>query len=73
MSVSESRESAAGRGTVAEQGVDAIVLVTTDFNLACDGRDEPGYPVIGALDVHVSLLAELAACRRGFEGVASVR
>jgi len=64
---------AAGRRMVTEQGADAIVLAGTDLNLAFDGRDDPGYPVIDALDVHVSLLAELAAGRRGLTGVVSVR
>lgn len=64
---------AAGRRLVTEQGADAIVLAGTDLNLAFDGRHDPGYPVIDALDVHVALLAELASGRRGLEGVASVR
>lgn len=64
---------AAGRRMVTEQGADAIVLAGTDLNLAFNGEEDPGYPVIDALDVHVALLAELAADRRGLEGVASVR
>ena len=44
-------------------GADAIVLAGTDLNLAFDGQDT-GYPVIDALDVHVALLADLAAGRR---------
>ena len=63
----------AGRRLVTEQGADMVVLAGTDLNLAFDGRDDPGYPVLDALDVHVALLAELAAGRRGLEGVASVR
>jgi aspartate racemase len=53
----------AGRRMVVEQGADAIVLAGTDLNLAFEGRD-PGYPVIDALDVHVALLADLAAGRK---------
>lgn len=52
----------AGRRMVA-QGAGAVVLAGTDLNLAFDGQD-PGYPVIDALDVHVALLADLAAGRR---------
>lgn len=59
----------AGRRMVTEQGADAIVLAGTDLGLAFDGH-APGYRVIDALDVHVALLAELAAGRRGLEGVA---
>ncbi|WP_109466299.1 aspartate/glutamate racemase family protein [Albibacillus kandeliae] len=50
----------AGRRMVAEQGAEAIVLAGTDLNLAFDGQD-PGYRVIDALDVHVALLARVAA------------
>lgn len=53
----------AGRRMVTEQGADAIVLAGTDLNLAFAGHD-PGYRVIDALDVHVALLAELAAGRK---------
>ena len=49
----------AGRRMVEDQGAEAIVLAGTDLNLAFDGQD-PGYPVIDALDVHVALLARLA-------------
>jgi aspartate racemase len=45
-----------------EAGAEAIVLAGTDLNLAFDGQ-ETGYPVIDALDVHVALLADLAAGR----------
>ena len=45
---------------VEEQGAEAIVLAGTDLNLAFDGQD-PGYRVIDALDVHVDVLARLAA------------
>ncbi len=48
----------AGRRLV-EAGAQAVVLAGTDLNLAFDGQD-PGYPVIDALDVHVALLADLA-------------
>lgn len=57
---------AAGARMVAEQGADAIVLAGTDLNLAFAGHD-PGYPVIDALDVHVALLAELAAGRKSLD------
>jgi aspartate racemase len=53
----------AGRRMVAEQGAEVIVLAGTDLNLAFDGHD-PGFRVIDALDVHVEVLAELAAGRR---------
>ena len=52
----------AGRRMVAA-GADAIVLAGTDLNLAFDGQ-EPGYRVVDALDVHVALLADLAAGRK---------
>lgn len=58
---------AAGRRMVDEFGADAIVLAGTDLNLAFDGRRDPGYRVIDALDVHVSLLADLAAGRATLE------
>jgi aspartate racemase len=48
----------AGRRMIAA-GAEAIVLAGTDLNLAFDGEN-PGYPVIDALDVHVALLADLA-------------
>lgn len=51
----------AGRRMMAA-GAEAVVLAGTDLNLAFDGQD-PGYPVIDALDVHVALLADLAAGR----------
>ena len=54
---------AAGRRMVDEYGADAVVLAGTDLNLAFDGRRDPGYRVIDALDVHVALLADLAAGR----------
>ena len=52
----------AGRGMFEEQGAQAIVLAGTDLGLAFDGND-PGYPVVDALDIHVALLAELALDR----------
>lgn len=51
----------AGRRLVA-QGAQAIVLAGTDLGLAFDGHD-PGYRVVDALDIHVALLADLAAGR----------
>ena len=59
---------AAGRRMVEEQGAEAIVLAGTDLGLAFDGR-ETGYRVIDALDVHVALLADLAAGRTSLDGV----
>lgn len=50
----------AGRRMVDELGAEAIVLAGTDLNLAFHDQ-EPGYRVIDALDVHVELLARLAA------------
>lgn len=47
-------------------GADAIVLAGTDLNLAFDGEN-PGYPVIDALDVHVALLADLVTRSRSVE------
>ncbi|MEX0344713.1 MAG: aspartate/glutamate racemase family protein [Rhizobiaceae bacterium] len=58
----------AGRRMVEEQGAEAIVLAGTDLNLAFDGQD-PGYRVIDALDVHVELLARLAAGEIGIDEV----
>ena len=52
----------AGRRMIEEQGAEAIVLAGTDLGLAFDGHDT-GYRVIDALDVHVALLADLAAGR----------
>jgi aspartate racemase len=49
----------AGRRMIS-MGADAVVLAGTDLNLAFEGQD-PGYPVIDALDVHVALLADLAS------------
>lgn len=49
----------AGRRMTAA-GADAIVLAGTDLNLAFDGQN-PDYRVIDALDIHVALLADLAA------------
>ncbi|MFS4582649.1 aspartate/glutamate racemase family protein [Phaeobacter sp. C3_T13_0] len=50
----------AGRRLVETQNAQAIVLAGTDLNLAFDGQD-PDYRVVDALDVHVELLAQLAA------------
>jgi aspartate racemase len=58
---------AAGQRMVAA-GAEAVVLAGTDLNLAFDGRDV-GYPVIDALDVHVAVLADLAAGRVGLAEV----
>lgn len=48
----------AGRRLMAA-GAEVVVLGGTDLGLAFDGQD-PGYPVIDALDVHVAKLARLA-------------
>ncbi|WP_420832676.1 aspartate/glutamate racemase family protein [Salipiger mangrovisoli] len=53
----------AGRRMVEDMGAEAIVLAGTDLNLAFDGRHDPGYRVIDALDVHVDVLAGLATGR----------
>ncbi len=53
---------AAGTRMVQEMGAEAIVLAGTDLGLAFDGYN-PGYRVIDALNVHVALLADLAAGR----------
>ncbi|QIE54597.1 aspartate/glutamate racemase family protein [Pikeienuella piscinae] len=50
----------AGRRLVEDAGAEAVVLAGTDLNLAFDGQTT-GYRVIDALDVHVDLLARLAA------------
>ena len=50
----------AGQRMVTDQGAEAIILAGTDLNLAFDGHD-PGFPVIDALNVHVDVLADLAA------------
>ena len=50
------------------QGAAAIVLAGTDLNLAFDGQ-EPGFPVVDALDVHVALLADLASGSRTLDGL----
>ena len=52
----------AGARMINDLGAEAIVLAGTDLNLAFDGQD-PGYPVIDALNVHVAVLADLAAGR----------
>ncbi len=59
---------AAGRHMVDRLGAEAVVLAGTDLNLAFDGHD-PGFPVIDALDVHVTLLADLATGRRSLDAV----
>ncbi len=57
----------AGRRMVEAQGAEAIVLAGTDLGLAFDGR-ATDYRVIDALDVHVALLADLAAGRTALGG-----
>lgn len=46
-----------------DQGAEAVLLAGTDLGLAYDGHETP-YRVIDALDVHVAVLADLAAGRR---------
>jgi aspartate racemase len=58
----------AGRRMVEDLGAEAIVLAGTDLNLAFDGQN-PGFEVIDALDVHVELLAQLAADEIGLDEV----
>ncbi|WP_372573775.1 aspartate/glutamate racemase family protein [Ruegeria jejuensis] len=53
----------AGRRLIEDRGADAVVLAGTDLNLAFD-EQALGYPVIDALDVHVDVLAGLAAGER---------
>jgi aspartate racemase len=61
----------AGRRLIAA-GAEVIVLAGTDLNLAFDGQD-PGYPVIDALDLHVDLLADLGAGRVQLDSIAGLR
>lgn len=62
----------AGWRMVDELGAEAIVLAGTDLNLAFDNQ-APGYTVIDALDVHVSVLADLAAGRCSLDEVAMTK
>ncbi len=62
----------AGRQMVETRGADAIVLAGTDLNLAFDGQD-PGYRVVDALDVHVDVLARLAAGDTDLDEVSATR
>ncbi|EDZ47062.1 Asp/Glu racemase, putative [Rhodobacterales bacterium Y4I] len=62
----------AGRRMVDDLGAEAIVLAGTDLNLAFDNQD-PGYTVIDAPDVHVSVLADLAAGRCSLDEVAMTK
>jgi aspartate racemase len=60
----------AGRRMIDDQAADAIVLAGTDLNLVFDGVD-PGYPIIDALDVHVSVLADIATGMIDLKNVAA--
>jgi aspartate racemase len=62
---------AAGQDLIA-RGAEAVVLAGTDLNLAFDGRTDPGYRVIDALDVHVGVLAGLASGERPLSDIAAV-
>ncbi|AZV77533.1 aspartate/glutamate racemase family protein [Parasedimentitalea marina] len=59
----------AGRRMIVNHNAQAIVLAGTDLNLAFDNQS-PEYTVIDALDVHVSVLADLATGRRNLDEVA---
>ncbi|NIZ59544.1 aspartate/glutamate racemase family protein [Sedimentitalea sp. CY04] len=59
----------AGRRMIAHHDAQAVVLAGTDLNLAFDNQS-PEYTVIDALDVHVSVLADLATGRRNLDEVA---
>ncbi len=48
-----------GREMIEEQGADAVALVGTDLGLAFADMD-PGYPVVDAVDPHVTALVGLA-------------
>ncbi len=61
----------AGERLTKDQGAEAVVLAGTDLNLAFDGRNV-GYRVIDALDVHVNVLARLAAGRLDLSSVADI-
>ncbi|NKB54053.1 MAG: aspartate/glutamate racemase family protein [Rhizobiaceae bacterium] len=50
----------AGTQMIEDQGADAILLAGTDLGLAFDDQD-PGYPVIEALNIHVAELVALAS------------
>ena len=50
----------AGQRLMDTAGAEAVVLGGTDLNLAFDGQTTD-YPVVDALDVHVDVLARLAA------------
>ncbi len=58
----------AGRSMIDDQGADAIVLAGTDLGLAFAGLD-PGYPVIDAVDVHATVLFDLAMDRLSIDDV----
>ena len=49
---------AAGQGMIDEQNADAVLLAGTDLGLAFDGQN-PGYPVIDALEIHVAAMVGL--------------
>lgn len=62
----------AGARLVTDHGADAVVLAGTDLNLAFDGQ-KTDYRVIDALDVHVTVLADLATGHTNIEEVAMAR
>ena len=51
-----------------DRGAEAVVLAGTDLNLAFDGQETP-YRVIDALDVHVTVLADLASGSRSLDAL----
>lgn len=57
----------AGRRMVEDMGAEAVLLAGTDLCLAFDGQD-PGYPVVDAIDVHVEQLFGLASGAVGLDG-----
>lgn len=50
----------AGAKMMTEQGAEAVLLAGTDLGLAFDGQ-QTGYPVIDALEVHVTALVKMVA------------
>ena len=50
----------AGKKMVEDMGAEVVLLAGTDLGLAFDGQ-EPGFPVIDAIDVHVEQLFLLAS------------
>ena len=51
---------AAGAEMTTQQGADAVLLAGTDLGLAFEGQD-PGFPAVDALKIHVDALVDLAS------------